>query len=261
MEDNTVRRSHRINKGIPPIRLIEEINLANEPSVEDLKTVEEALGRKDHIKWELAIIEEIESMKQNQVWTLVQLPKNQPLIRCKWVFKCKTDLNRAPMRYKARLIAQGYSQRYGHDHNEIFAPVLHHDTFRIILIIAAQQGLPVKHYDIECAFLNGNIEHDIYMHQPEYTKQEGDTRVCMLERSIYGLKQGAHEWYKRWNGILTDGGFKRSNNDHCLYIFKEGKERLYAGVHVDDIAVTATRNSLFDYFETIVSKSVKIKSL
>lgn len=157
-DNNALRRSHRINKGIPPSRLIEEINLANESSTEDPKTIEEALSRKDHIKWELAMIDEVESMKQNQVWTLVQPPKNQPLVGCKWVFKCKTDLNGTPIRYKARLVAQGYCQ----DYNEIFAPVLHH-TFRIILIIAGQRGLLVQHYDIECAFLNGDIEHDIYI--------------------------------------------------------------------------------------------------
>lgn len=263
-EDNTLEQTRRVSsrttKGIPPVRLIEVLNKVKDNVQED-PNVQEALERKDNINWQIAMIEEIEGMNRNQVWDLVEPPKNQPIIGCKWVFKTKTDTNGTVDRYKARLVAQGYSQRYGHDYNEVFAPVLQPTTLRILLAVAGQKKWPVRHYDVESAFLNGNLEHDVYMKQPEYIKKPDDTRVCKLRKSIYGLKQGAREWYKKWKKILCDAGLKRSKHDHCLFSKSGDSGTIFVGVHVDDVSATASDEKLFTQFEDAVKKHVKMKCL
>lgn len=124
MVQSARRISTRSTKGIPPSRYTEASYKTEDNLYEDPNTVQEALKRKDHTKWELAMIKEIEAMNRNHVWDIVESPKNQSIVGCKWVFKQKTDEHGNVIRYKARLVAQGYSQRYGHDYNKIFAPVL-----------------------------------------------------------------------------------------------------------------------------------------
>lgn len=234
------RISTRSTKGIPPSRYTEASYKTEDNLYEDPKTVQEALKRKDHTKWELAMIKEIEVMNRNHVWDIVESPKNQSIVGCKWVFKQKTDEHDNVIRYKARLVAQGYSQRYGHDYNEIFAPVLQQTTLRILLSVAGKRNWEVRHYDVESAFLNGDLDHDVYMQQPEFFKKAGDIRVCKLKKSIYGLKQGARFWYKKWKSILCNEDFKRSQYDHCLFSRHTQEGSIYVGVHVDDIATTTS---------------------
>lgn len=105
------------------------------------------------------------------------------------MFKIKRDVNGNVSRYKARLVAQGFSQKYGTDYDEVFAPVVRQTTFRTLLSVAAKRKYNVQHYDIKTAFLNGNLEEEIYMKQPPgFTK---GNKVCKLKKGLYGLKQSA----------------------------------------------------------------------
>ena len=132
--------------------------------------------------------EEIKSMKDNDVWNLVPLPKGEKPIGCKWIFKTKRDSKGNVERYKARLVANGFTQKEGIDYKETFSPVSSKDSFRIIMALVAHFDLELHQMDVKTAFLNGDIDEIIYMVQPEnFISQDSKEIVCKLKKSIYGL--------------------------------------------------------------------------
>lgn len=150
------------------------------------------MSRMDRDKWKVAMDDEINSLNINNTWELTELTDEKKPIGCKWVFKIKKDATGNPSRYKARLVAQGFSQKYGTDYDEVFAPVIRPTTFRTLLVIAGRENLIVKHVDAKTAFLNGELNEIIYMKQPiGYEVPNKEHMVCKLNKSLYGLKQAA----------------------------------------------------------------------
>uniref|UniRef100_A0A6V7JMB6 Reverse transcriptase Ty1/copia-type domain-containing protein n=1 Tax=Bracon brevicornis TaxID=1563983 RepID=A0A6V7JMB6_9HYME len=142
---------------------------------------EEAMDGPDAEKWRIAMDEELNSLMSNNTWSVQQLPKGKSAVGCKWVFKIKRHADGRPDRYKARLVAQGFSQKFGTDYNEVFAPVVRHATFRMLLSIAVHRKFVVKHFDAKTAFLNGKLEEEIFMKQPPGFNQTGrEEFVCKL---------------------------------------------------------------------------------
>ena len=139
-------------------------------------------------------------------WKLGDLPKGREAVGCKWVFDIKHDHEGKISRYKARLVAQGYSQIPGMDYFETFAPVVRHDSLRAMLAIAAIRNLEIRQLDIKGAYLNGDLQEEIYMRQPEGF-DDGSGRVCRLYKTLYGLKQSGREWNRKLNKRLTELGF------------------------------------------------------
>lgn len=134
---------------------------------------------------------EMESHECNNTWELIDLPTGRTAIDGKWVSKIKTSTDGEITRYKARFVARGFSQKYGEDYDEVFAPVVLHTTARILLSVAAQRNMLVHHLDVGTAFLNGKLNETIYMQQPEGFQCDDASKVCLLRKSIYGLKQAA----------------------------------------------------------------------
>ena len=255
-----VRQSQRINKGVAPERLIEVINKV-QYEVPEPKTFTEAQNSKDAQQWNEDMDEEIDSLRRNHTWDLTQLPEGQTAIGCKWVYKTKTDEHGQVVRYKARLVAQGFLQKYGVDYDEVFAPVASATTLRILLTVAGHYKMTVKHYDIQAAFLNGELSHEVYMQQPDGYHEHGDDLVCKLNKSLYGLKQGANEWNKKLHEILSLNSFKRSDNDPCLYSKYQDGEWMYVSVHVDDIVVATSNDSMITSFEEQMNQVIVMKDL
>jgi hypothetical protein len=131
--------------------------------IETPSTIAEALSGPQSTFWKQAIQDELDSIKQNQTWTLVDLPKNKRPIKCKWVFKITQDVDGKP-KYKAWLVAKGYSQQAGVDYQETYAPVVRRETLRLLFALAIQLNLDL---DIKTAFLNGSLSEDIFMYKPE----------------------------------------------------------------------------------------------
>ena len=162
--------------------------------------------------------EELKSMDDNQVWDLVELPESSKQVGCKWVFKTKRDSKGNIERYKARLIAKGFTQKDGIDYKET-SPVSKKDSLRIILALVAHYDLELHQMDAKTAFLNGDLEEEIYMNQPEGFVSIGkENMVCKLKKSIYGLKQASRQWYLKFNDTITSYGFVENTVDRC----KEG---------------------------------------
>ncbi|KAG8473076.1 hypothetical protein CXB51_035013 [Gossypium anomalum] len=133
----------------------------------------------------------MESLHKNKTWDLVKLPKGKKTVRCKWVFKKKEGtLGVEEPRYKARLVANGYSQIPGVDFTDVFSSVVKHSSIRALLGIVAMHDLELEQLDVRTAFLHGELEEDIYMQQLEgFTVSEKEDYVCLLKKSLYDLKQ------------------------------------------------------------------------
>jgi Reverse transcriptase (RNA-dependent DNA polymerase) len=110
--------------------------------------------------------QELDSINQHKTWEVVDLPKDRTAIGSKWVYKVKIDAN-GKVVHKARLVAQGFTQKYGEDYDEVFAPVARPTSFRILLTIAGRENMAVMQYDVRTAFLNGNLDQEVYMKPPK----------------------------------------------------------------------------------------------
>lgn len=258
-EEVKLRRSERRNKGLPPDRF-QFAGKMSEYNISEPETFEEALSGPDKIKWEQAMDEEIRSLEENHTWEIVDLPKGSKVVGCKWVYKIKTDENGIISRYKARLVARGYTQKYGIDYKEVFAPVVRQTTFRTLLAVAGKRKLAVKHYDIKNAFLNGNLEEDIYMQVPQ--GYEGcEDKVCKLRKGLYGLKQAAKGWNQRLNDVLTGLDFIQSKIDTCLYTHKSAEQVTYLIVYVDDILIASNNSVFVSHVELVLNAEFKVTDL
>ena len=237
------RRSARSNKGVPPDRYDgEQVHVAKGPDhKKDPKSIKEALSGPEKDHWKKAVNEELGCLLQNETWVEVPKPKDKTVITCKWVFKRKFNANGEVIRYKARLVARGFSQKYGTDYDEVFAPVVRQSSLKALLTIAGHKNLIVKHFDAKTAFLNGVLSNEVYMQLPEgYKAIQNEEIVCRLRKGLYGLKQAAKLWYDKLNRILKELGFVKSKADSCLYIKKTKRGVIYLVVHVDDFCMAAS---------------------
>ena len=138
------------------------------------------------------------------------------LVQCKWVFKTKFATDGSPLKYKAILVAKGYSQVHGIDYNETFAPVAKMDSVRLALSIVASKQWEVHHMDLKCAFLNGDLTEEIYIQQPQGFATT-PSFVCRLRKSLYGLKQAPRAWYAKIDSSLLSLNFFMQVRSKCLF--------------------------------------------
>lgn len=223
------------------------------------KTYKQALKCPDNVQWILAMEEELKSIEDNNTWSVVDLPKGRTAIGCRWVYKLKQSENEEPPRYKARLVAQGFTQKFGIDYDEVFAPVTRSSTFRTLLTIASARNLIVQQYDVKTAFLNGSLEEEIYMKPPPGYLDSN--KVLKLHKSLYGLKQAARVWNQTLNKSMTNQGFRQSKYDECLYVLNNQSDVCYAIVHVDDMIFASNTTDLISTKITELNKTFELKYL
>ncbi|GJZ34679.1 retrotransposon protein, putative, ty1-copia subclass [Tanacetum coccineum] len=162
-------------------------------------------------KWLNGMNVEIQSMKDNEVWDLVDLPSNGKTVGSKWLFKKNTGMDGVVHTYKARLVVKGYTQTLGIDYVETFSPVAKIRAIRILVAIAASYDYEIWQIDVKTAFLNGYLSEEVYMKQPEgFVNPKYPNRVCKLKRSIYGLKQALRQWNKRFIDEIKKFGFTQN---------------------------------------------------
>lgn len=232
---------------------------AHSADVYEPKTYKQAITCKEKDKWVFAMEAELNSIKENNTWTEVELPKNRTAIGCRWVYKLKRNEAEDKTRYKARLVAQGYTQKFGVDFDEIFAPVTRSSTFRTLLAVASARNLFVKQFDVKSAFLNGSLQEEIYMKKPPGSPETN--KVLRLHKSLYGLKQAARAWNQTLTAAMTNEGFKQSKHDECLFIHKSKSDTCYAIVHVDDMIFSSQSESLINSKIMSLNKYFELKCL
>ena len=132
----------------------------------------------------------LEMIEKNNTWELVERPADKPVIGVKWVFKTKLNLDGTVQKHKARLVAKGYAQKPGIDYNETFAPVARLDTIRTLIALAAQKGWMLFQLDVKSAFLNGVLDEEVHVEQPEgFELKNAGHKIYKLRKALYGLKQ------------------------------------------------------------------------
>ena len=153
-----------------------ECNLSETPT-----SFREATSSPDESKWKGAMESEMRSLKENKIWDLVDLPPDRKTVGSKWVFKVKTGADGSVVRYKARLVAQGYTQKYGTDYDKTFCPVVRQESLRALFGLSVHYGLKLHQIDVTTAFLNGTLEEEVFMRQPEGFATKGKEHlVCKL---------------------------------------------------------------------------------
>jgi hypothetical protein len=212
---------------------------------EEPQTVEEVLNGEDAKKWEIAMQEEYDSLVVSNTWSLVPLPKGRKPISCKWVFKIKHGVDGEVERYKAKLVARGFTQTFGVDYNETFAPIAKFVSIRCILALATIEDMEIHQMDVKPAFLNGDLEEEIYMEQPKGFTQEGEHLVCKFHKSLYGLKQSPRAWNQKLDAFLKSIKFVRSDVDFSVYIAQVGDVKFFIVVYVDDFILVCYNNNKF----------------
>ena len=222
------------------------------------QTVEEAVNCFEKEHWKAAMQKEMDSIYTNDVWDLVELPGNRKPVGNKWVFKKKTKADGSIERFKARLVAQGFSQKQGLDYDETFSPVIRFESFRSLIAIAAQKHLKLHQMDITAAFLNGHLEEEVFMKQPEGFAVKGKEHlVCRLKQSLYGLKQSSRCWNSTLDVHLKSMGYVQSTNDPCIYT----GESSIIGVYVDDFVIAAESSERIEQVRRALSQKFDVKDL
>lgn len=171
------------------------------------------------------------------------------------MFRTKLNADGSINKHKARLVVKGYAQVFGVDFSETFAPVARLDTIRLALALAAQKGWKVFQLDVKSAFLNGYLQEEIYVDQPEGFEVEGQKdKVYLLKKALYGLKQTPRAWYSRIDEYLLSIGFTKSLSESTLYVKCLSSDILIVSLYVDDLLVTGSNNVFVEEFKQDMMK-------
>ena len=237
---NRLMKSHVDNNEIDRCLRFQDcvMNVESTHYLQEQESFAGAADSNQHGKWLEAMKSEIRSLNENDTRTLEHLPECCKALPCKWVYKVKQYLDGSVERYKAGLVIKGCSQRQGIDYGETFSSVVRSSSIRAVLSFAASQKMVLAQFDVSTAFLYGELEEEIYMHQPEGF-DDGSGRVCRLKRSLYGLKQAPRCWNKRFGNFLRQLGFQQNKADPCIFMRVRGNEIIIA-LYVDDGQMVAT---------------------
>lgn len=249
----------------PPVRWADEsttgiyagIAMDSDELVEP-ETYEEAIISPQPVEWKLAMEEEMNSLIKNETWSLVEPPLGRAPIKNRWVFKIKRS-GRNNVKFKARLVAKGFSQRPGIDYGETYSPVVKHDSLRTILSLAAAHDLELLQLDVKTAFLNGDIDEELYTDQPTGFKEDSQM-VCLLKKGLYGLKQASRAWNEKFNHFLIQYGFTRSNADSCVYFQRDENNITIMAIWVDDGLLCSNHQSKLEDIVNYLSDKFEITS-
>ncbi|GJR85813.1 retrotransposon protein, putative, ty1-copia subclass [Tanacetum coccineum] len=207
---------------------------AEEEDTHEPLTYQEAVACEDNSKWKAAMKEEMDSLRKNKTWELVDHPAGQKLVSYKWLFKIKEGIEAVQKpRYKARLVARGFTQRTDYE---------------------------LEQLDIKTTFLHVNLEEVIYMKQPPGYEQ--GNKVCLLKKSHYGLKQSPRQSYMRFDEYMMSNGFKRSSYDSCVYYrsYAPG-EYIYLLLYVDDMLIACKSKAEIESTKSLLKKEFDMKEL
>ena len=204
------------------------------------RTAREALIGKDGNLWLQAMEKEIENIESKGTWIETIVPEGRKPIDSRWVFAIKTDADGKVIKYKARVVARGFSQQPGIDYEETYAPVSRLASLRLFLTVVATMDLEMRQGDVEGAYLNSRLEETLYMAYPDGMARKPGCNALLLKGSLYGLKQSARVWWQDLGEALKSLGFKRLEADWGLYLANTKRHgRILVLAYVDDILVAS----------------------
>jgi len=228
----------------------------------DPRTLAEARSRSDWLRWKEAMDRELSTLEKAGTWCTVPRPSDKNIVGSKWVFRIKRKADGSVDKYKARLVARGFTQVYGVDYFVTFSPVAKLASFRLILAIAARLDWDIESFDFNGAYLNGELDknEEIYMYSPPGYDSDGST-VKRLRKSLYGLKQAGRKWYDTLSRALANLGFSVSQADPGVFCARVGEHVLILAVHVDDCIFTGSSNDLIAQYKQKINACYALTDL
>ena len=212
--------------------------------------------------WNKSMQVEYDAQIERGTWTLVPRPLNTNIVRSMWLYRHKFDAEGHLKQHKSRLVANGKSQQIGIDCEETFSLVVKPATIRTVLHVAVSLDWHVHQLDVKNAFLYGDLDETVYMHQPPgFVDPTRPNHVCLLKKALYGLKQAPRAWNQRFANFVTKIGFKQSKTDASLFILSRGKDLAYLLLYVDDIGLTASSTSLLRSIITSLNSEFSMTDL
>ncbi|KAG8678639.1 hypothetical protein FRC09_019678, partial [Ceratobasidium sp. 395] len=210
-------------------------------AINDSPSYREAVSDPRHAsQWRIAMDEELNMFTFKKVYDVVKTPAYTRLLRCLWVLKLKFDQDGKPLRYKARLVVLGNHQRPGYEFTETFASTVRMDSVRIVLSLANSLDYDIHQMDVTSAYLNALLKEDIYVQPPEGSNCPRD-HCWKLNKTVYGLHQGAVNWQNHFTARLRVLGFTRCVSDHCVWYRREPNCAVIIMFYVDDIVICSTK--------------------
>jgi hypothetical protein len=200
---------------------------------------------------------EIDALESNNTWTLTPLPFGETPIGYKWVYKIKHRADGSIERYKARLVAKGFTQCEDLDYFETFSPFAKMTTVRCLLALTTIHNWKLHQLDVNNAFLQGDLDEEVYMQLPFDFASKWKNRVCKLNKSLYGLKQASWQWFSKFSTTLIQHGFVQSKADCSLF----SSSFIALIVYVDDIVLASNDSTLIDEFIVFLDTRFKLKDL
>ncbi|SOV09374.1 uncharacterized protein UDID_18568 [Ustilago sp. UG-2017a] len=220
-------------------------------------TIHEAMSGEDRKHWEEAMRKELDGLEAMGMWEIADLPKGANTVDTRWVLKIKTDANLVPTKFKARLVARGFTQREGIDYTEVFAPVAPIQSIRGVIAVTAVRDWEIDSIDVKQAYLNSTIHHDVYLKPPVGIKIPPG-KALKVVKGLYGLKQSGREWNIELDSHLRTIGFHCMPSAPCLYSRGTGDKITIITAYVDDMLITSpsrdevnrTKREIMDKWET-----------
>ncbi|KAJ9538856.1 hypothetical protein OSB04_031589 [Centaurea solstitialis] len=254
------RRSSRVRQ--EPDRYLGFLVSQDSGDLNEPTSYGEAVSGNESEQWQEAMKAEMQSMYDNQVWELTDLPQHCRAVGRKWVFKKKTDMDGNVHTFKARLVAKGFTQTHGIDYDETFSPVAMLKSIRILMAISAYFNYEIWQMDVKTAFLNGKLTKDVYMEQPEgFEDPKNPNKVCKLLKSIYGLKQASRSWNLHFDERIKEFGFAKSEFEPCVYTKFSGSIVTFLVLYVDDILLIGNDVPTLQSVKSWLSKCFQMKDL
>src|SRR5258706_3314807 len=215
--------------------------------------------------WQEGIQQQLDALHSNNTWSVVPIPVGQNIVGSRWVFKLKHDTDSNINRHKARLVAQGYSQQPGFDYEELYSPVVHYDSLRLLIALSVYHHWRPQQLDIKAASVYGILNKDIYMQLPESSRVDG---MCgKLNKCIYSLKQSPREWYHQLIDFLTPYRFIVSNFNPYVLMFKSNTNNdndtnvFFIAVYVDDLSLFGPKGLVMDNLKDLLKSEFKVTDL
>jgi hypothetical protein len=225
--------------------------------IEEPKTFNEAINSELKEEWQQAVNCEMISIYKNGVWHEVNLPLGIKPLTTKWIFKVKRGKQGQVEKFKARLCVRGFEQQKGIDFEEVFSPVMRHNSLRTLLSLAAVHDYEIKQMDVRTAFLHGELEEDVFIYAPEGSGYPPNV-ILKLDKSLYGLKQAPRVFNTTLNDHIQQMGFKRLDTDPCVYIKETANGPIYLAVYVDDLLIIGKDVDEIDVIKADLSKKFEM---
>ncbi|XP_057470914.1 retrovirus-related Pol polyprotein from transposon RE2 isoform X1 [Actinidia eriantha] len=211
--------------------------------------------------WVDAMNDELTALAKTQTWELTPLPDGKNLIGYKWVNKVKTHSDGSLERYKSRLVAKGFSQEYGIDYEETFAPVAKMTTVRTLISVAAVHQWSLYQLDVKNAFLNGYLSEEVYIRPPPGLSPPPPGLVYRLRCALYSLKQFPRAWYARFQAIVLQIGFQPSVHDLALFVRHTSHGLVFLLLYVDNMIITGSDSVAISNVKDHLFREFEIKDL